>query len=518
MAYNTDPNVQTLAKSVTQAGADIKAQIWVRSLQLGAQQNDDFSIFEGPDEGEKPVYVRQDLTKDGGDKMTFTVMGGLAGNGVRGENELTGNTSRANFKTFDVIVDFWRDGFELSKKQRKFMAAGGDLPAKASMLLRNKLGLKKQRDAMISLRQQASGNTIRPNGRLTRDTITKDDKLTPDYVVWAKAQAARIGARPINVSKDRNRSPVQRYLCFATESAMLGIRTDNDYVAACTNAANRGDENPLFSGRLVDWNNIAFFEHYVVDPPVRDVIGSPLSPRIIHKGDAAISPANTTCVITGYSAAELTDDSTINVRLFAQDMPGYRYEFTQDVKLDADSTTYYAWGITPTGRVGFVSYVGSTGNNGKTITLNGILSPATGGTDNKANVAGKTLGNLNIGNEASATDHVITLGTTGDNLPTTFTYVDEFPTGTVFLPANANGVLIGHSFLFGRGALCRAYGSIRELPTEEIRDFGFINGWGYESIFGQAPYQDADGRTSNYVLLEHAIDIPGYDVPEMVTA
>ena len=166
MAYNTDPNVQTLAKSVTQAGADIKAQIWVRSLQLGAQQNDDFSIFEGPDEGEKPVYVRQDLTKDGGDKMTFTVMGGLAGNGVRGENELTGNTSRANFKTFDVILDFWRDGFELSKKQRKFMAAGGDLPAKASMLLRNKLGLKKQRDAMISLRQQASGNTIRPNGRL----------------------------------------------------------------------------------------------------------------------------------------------------------------------------------------------------------------------------------------------------------------------------------------------------------------------------------------------------------------
>jgi PAS domain-containing protein len=61
--------------------------------------------------------------------------------------------------------------------------------------------------------------------------------------------------------------------------AMLGVRQDSDYLAAVSNAGVRGDENPLFSGRIVPWNNLSFFEHIVVDPPVRDCIGSPLLPK-----------------------------------------------------------------------------------------------------------------------------------------------------------------------------------------------------------------------------------------------
>ena len=532
-SYNSDPNVQTLEKVLAQ-DSSLKGIAFVRALQLGARQNDDFSMLEGPEKSESPIYVREDLTKDGGDKMHFTVFGGLAGPGVRGEGELTGNTSVANYGSFTLTVDFWRDGVEMNKKKLKFMAAGGSVRTAVNQALRKKLGLQKQRDAMMALRAKASGNIIRPNGRRSRDAILGGEVLTPDFAIWAKAQAQRNGAAAINVAKDPDTSsPIHRFLCFATESAMLGVRQDDNYVQAATHAASRGDSNPLFSGRLTDWQNVAWFEHIVVDPDVQDTIGSPLSPRCISKVAFGANSASGSCKIVPYTSTTENEDT----RLFTQDFPGYRYRWWEGASdgsdgsaVQADTNVYYAWGITPDGYVGFISYTGSAGNDGNTITVTNILTPAGASTSTKGS---QTVGNLDCTGDDAASNSGTALwggtaangsnyaakagngGGTGSNTVDTFTYTDYFPADTIWLAANAKGALIGHSFLFGRGALCRGYGSIRELPVEEMRDFGFVKGMGYESIFGQAPYARADGKTPNYALLEHAIEIPGLEVPSL---
>jgi hypothetical protein len=230
----------------------------------------------------------------------------------------------------------------------------------------------------------------------------------------------------------------------------------------------------------------------------------------------ALSDASSVCRIRG---------STTNLlNLYSQDFPGYRYKWWEGQSdgsdgsiVPADTNFYYAWGFTPEGRIGFVRYTGSTGNNGNSIKLSQILASAAG----TSTIGSATVGLLNIGASASTDGgtRIITPGGAGNNMPAgSYVLTDYFPAGTVWFPANAAGVLVGHSFVFGRGALCHANGSISGLPTEEMRDFGFVQGFGFEAIFGMAPYVSAvSQKTTGYALVEHAIEHDGYSFPALAT-
>jgi hypothetical protein len=78
-------------------------------------------------------------------------------------------------------------------------------------------------------------------------------------------------------------------------------------------------------------------------------------------------------------------------------------------------------------------------------------------------------------------------------------------------------VPIGHSFVFGAGAALRAYGSIDAQAINQKRDYDFVTGMGYQSIYGQSPCFDTQGLPRNYVLLQHAIEHPGITVPYLAS-
>lgn len=520
--YNSTPDVKTIASAVSDH-ASAKGVIWSKLLLRGAEQFNDFAQLKGADGSDKPIYVKTDLTKDGGDKVNFTVMGGLSGPGVIGEQELTGNTSKPQFGGFNVVVDFHRDGFEVTKKLIKFLAAGKGVVANAKDMLAKKLGLKTQRDQMIALRTKNVGTTIRPNFRANRDAIRKGDLLTPDVAVSSMGFAKRNGAKPISLSKSGEGSIIPRYLVFATDIALADVRSNETFQLAQQNAGVRGDANPLFSGRLVDWQNLGWFEHHIIEPDADDCVGSPLAPWM---KTAVAFGANTPNPITGDGATvcRILSSADNFKNLYAQDFPGYRYKWFEGLSdgsdgssVPADSNQYYAWGFTPEGRVGFIRYQGSTGNNGNNIVVNQILATAA----LTSTIGSKSVGLFHVGDSSSVDSgtRVITTGGANVNLPTgSWVYTDYFPAGTVFFPANAAGVLIGHSFVFGRGALCHANGSLTGLPTEEMRDYGFVNGFGWEAIWGMAPYVSAvTKKTTGYALVEHAIEHDGYSFPAFAT-
>jgi hypothetical protein len=524
MSYNSTPDVKTIASALAD-NANLKGQIWSNLLLRGAEQFNDLARLKGPDGSDKPIYVKTELTKDGGDKVNFTVMGGLSGPGVIGEQELTGNTSKPQFGMFQVVVDFHRDGFELTKKLIKFLAAGKGVVVNAKDMLAKKLGLKQQRASLLALRQKNVGTTIRPNFRANRDALRKGDTFTPDVAVSASGFAKRNGAKPISLGKSGEGSVIPRYLVFATDTAMADVRANETFQLAQQNAGVRGDANPLFTGRLVDWQNLGWFEHHVIDPDADDTVGSPLAPRMVSaEAFGADTPNPVTALSDASTVCRIRGSATNLLNLYAQDFPGYRYKWWDGVSdgsdgsiVPADTNYYYAWGFTPEGRVGFVRYTGSTGNNGNSIKLSQILASAAG----TSTIGSKTVGLLNVGASA-ATDsgtRIITPGGTGNNIPAgDYVLTDYFPAGTVFFPANAAGVLVGHSFVFGRGALCHANGSISGLPTEEMRDFGFVQGFGFEAIFGMAPYVSAvSKKTTGYALVEHAIEHDGYSFPALAT-
>ena len=439
--------------------------------------------------------------------MSIPVMGHPAGPGVMGEQVLTGNTSKTRFNTSQVVIDYKRDAIEYSKKMRRMLSAGKDLWPVSLESLSVKMGLWKQRDSLQTLiRNAGSGNTLRPNGRKTRDTITTLDTVSTAFSVFAKTFTTNRGAQPINLTKNKFGSKVHGYLFFGTDTALTDIRNDTGYQNSLNNAGNRGDTNPLFTGRLVDWQGLTWFEHLTVQTDSNDVIGSTCAP----KAKLGVSVGVGTALVGG--KLPILADATETANLYFQDFPGYDYQYVEGQTAAPDATEYYAWFINTDGSVGFIKYTGTDNNGNRLTDITAILSPDGAGVS--------TLGSIVVGNIDSTGDGwgtgVSAIGGTGPGTSADFVYTDEFVAGATIIPANANGVPIGHSFLFGANALARCYGeSEGMMPIEEKRDFGFFEGHGFEGCWGQNVTINSDGSTHGYTLLEHAIEHPGAEVPSL---
>jgi N4-gp56 family major capsid protein len=478
MSYNSNPNVYTLANALTQ-DADAKGKLYQRAFEVSGNTTDDFASMEGSDGGKAAIWVKKDLKSDGADRIKFTSLGDPAGPGVRGEAELTGNTSTPRIGGWTLDVDFWRDAVELTKKQIKFLAAGGKLEYELYKMLGQKFGRQKQADMMMCLIRQANGNVYRVGNRSTDNDILKTDLFTTSVVVQAQARARVLGARPVAITRGKSGSPLQRYIAFATQDAMTEIRNSSAYLTAIQNAAARSEENPVFSGKLLEWNGIGLWEHTVVHPDSDDWQGSPLAP-IARLGVA---------ITSGTGTFDIASSATNTKSLYYGFFPGFDWKWTEGQAAAPDSTVYYAW-IIPTsganqGKAMFVSYAG-TGNNGNKITITQRLSDGAGG-------AGVTT----LGSIAWNASH----------------HCKDAPVGSYVIPANSKGTPLGRSVVLGAGSALRAYGSIEMQKIQEKRDYGFVTGFGYEGIFGQAACKDTQGLTRNYVLVTHAIERPGIVIP-----
>jgi len=509
--YNSTINAQTLAEAKAM-DPNVKAQMWARYLEIGSKAHDVFSMFESEqpriplaNAGKRGIFCRRrELKAQGGDLVHFTVISAPGGPGVMGEAQLAGNESSSKFKTYSVKVDWHRDAVAFTKKQIAFMAAGNTLEETTGELLKLKMGLWKQNDMMMALIKNGNGNTYRPNGKKTRDTLGPNDTLSLSMAVAGKARLNTMGGKPIKQTLGENGDQLNGFLTFASEYAFLNIRNDADYANAIQNADNRGPTNAQFSGRLVNWQGQSFFEHIVTDQDWDDYIGSPIQPKAIAATAFNADTAGASTILKGSAS------NTVN-RYF-QFFPGYAYKFTEEDTPAADSNTYYVWAINPDGSVCFMSYVGSN-NNGNQILIANILSPDSGGgTSTKGTT---TLGSLTIAGSGAAVDGTTRIITPGasSNVSTDFTFVDKVVAGAVLIPANANGVPIGYGFIFGAHAACRAYGAIEMNAIKQDNDYGFVNGNGYEMVFGQAPTINTNGVTNGYLLMEFAIEHEGYPVP-----
>ncbi|HEY1081606.1 MAG TPA: hypothetical protein VGE29_05050 [Prosthecobacter sp.] len=508
-SYNANANVQTLADALGQ-DPNLVAKVWNKQLRAGAQSVDDFSFFEGGEKDAKPFVVKKDLEScNAGDSVTFTVMSQPRGPGVRGEKELTGNTSTVNWATYTCKVDYWRDAFEWNKKQAKFMAAGGSVKSAIMDQLKLKLGRKRMNDMKMALKLLGKGNQIFPNGKRSFDQLGGTDTMSPSLLTMAKPQWQRLGGVPFKIGHNKHRSPVYSCMAYIPDVAMTSLRLSDTYENALLNAAARSDDNPLYNGRLLDWQGIGLFEHISVDAEY-DVLADPLAPRAILSTPFSVNSAGADCKL-------ISDASDTQTRFFEW-FGGYKYEWWEGQAVhpswtsfytDITSKTYYAWIVNTDGSVGFVSYVGS-GNNGNQITVTSILNPGGAGTSTKG---AASVGDINASGDGWGT----TSGPGGGSGSTTssqFKYTSSFAAGAYIIPANRRGAVDMTSLMLGRNSAVRAYVGDDKMIYQE-RDYGFTHGGGYESIFGQTPCIRTDGKTTGYALIRHAGQHAGLEVPSL---
>lgn len=517
--FNANANAQTFADVIAMS-ADVRAKLYATKLDLTCAHNDDLAQFTGPapdtvdhrnpNRGNSVFWKKTDFTKFGGDKMSFTMASAPAGPGARGEGELTGNTSTVTFGTWTLQVDFRRDAVEMTKKQLKFMATGQSVEAFALELLGQKMGWVRSWDMKMALIKNANGNIVRPNGRRSLNALTSQDTMEQGFLTAAKPQLQRIGGIPLRTDYHGElRSPVHRYIAYVPDVAAENIRNSSAYQNALQMAADRGDKNPSFTGRMVDWNGLAFYEKTIVHPDWDDVIGDPCAP--IAKLGTAFSVDSTS------GNCKLIVNSANTKSLYFQWFPGYDYLFTEDQVAAPDSDYYYAWLVNPDGSVGFVKYQGSA-NNGNQITLTAILSPDGAGTSTKGSA---TVGNIDATSDTwDSTPAAGGVGT-GNTSPD-FLYTDSFSVGAYIIPANANGCPIMRSFLWGQGAALRGQGStmpgnsnVADVAIHQERDYGFVKGAGYECVYGQGVRRRTDDIVNGYLLLEHTGQHQGLEVPSL---
>jgi hypothetical protein len=213
---------------------------------------------------------------------------------------------------------------------------------------------------------------------------------------------------------------------MATDQAMLNIRNDSTFNTAKADGDTRGSSNANFTGELLQWGGMPWYEFPIIDESWDDYIGNPMlaKAKITKAFNSATaawdSPQGSD---SGYhligSPAAVTSFGVGTPRYF-QFFSGYDYRFVQSTDDEAavtDSGVYYAWIVNPNGDCAFVSYSGSD-NIGTRIKITNILAPASGTTAFDAT----TVGNLVLGNTAAiagtGTDRIIDNTGTGGTITT----------------------------------------------------------------------------------------------------
>lgn len=504
-SYNSNANAVTLADQFA-VDPNLKSEAWSRLLDEAATQHNAFAGFTTPLTPKTPRGVRsifcskRDLSKGGSDTVNFSVIGTPGGPGVDGAAELTGRTSKPIMRTWPVRVGWHRDAVEFTKDQYEFLAPGRSLMATTIDLLGHKMGIHRQNRMMMRLIKGADGNVYRPNNRATVNDLVATDTLSLDLCSSARARLGRLGALPMQTRKSATGSPVDGYLIFAGRTAMLPIRNDDGFQLALAQGTARGETNANFTGELIDWQGMPFFEMRETDEAWDDYRGGPMTPTGVNNVSFNANATDGTCKLT-------TTVGNILSRYW-QFFSGFDYKFHEDEADNLDGTEYYAWACNPDGSRAFLSYLGSN-NNGNQITVKRIL--ASGGGSGAVTVGQLTLGS---GSSVSSSTRVLTPGS-GSNLPSGFVYKDEVQAGAVIIQANAKGVQIGRSYVFGAMAACFAFGRIERAMITQKRDYGFVEGKGYEEIFGTGVTKNPLGKPVGYLLVEHAIEHEGYPTPSV---
>lgn len=526
MSYNSDPNVLVLSQilDANTGSPALRAVAVSRYFEVASQQYnclEQFTSVVDPkvlaNGGMRSIFGKKnDLAKGGGQVVNFGTIGTPGGPGVTGDTELTGNTSKSLFGSYQAVVDWVRDGVEWTKDDEAHIAAGGSIEQVSVNLLAEKMGITKENSMLKRLIDSAlaangtmgneAGNVFRPNNRMTLDSLTADDTLSLEAASACRARLGTLGAKPLKRFKSKTGSIVNGYLLFSTQTGMQPIRNDSGFQNAVAQGDDRGENNANFTGELLNWQGNSFFEQQVIDNDWDDYKGNPL-----------IAKAQVTVAVDleGANKDKLIVNSENLKSLYFQWFRGKAYKYNRIEDLIVDTNTYYGWAINPNGSRVFFSYAAS-GNNGNQITITNILSPAVSGTT----VDATTVGELVLGSGASVASNIITLGT-GTTLPTegpngAWVYSNKIEANAVIFQANAKGVTYSCSFMLGTMAACFATGKVDMSPIEQVRDFGFVKGRGFEMIYGTSVVKNAAKKVNGYLLIEHAVEHEGYPCPTKI--
>jgi len=460
--------------------SDLRSRLWSELVTRDAREKNVFAKFIGGEGSGKPITEKRDLSAGGSDKVTFTTVAPIRGQGVRGEEILKNATDTLDFGTFSVEIDLVRHAVSWTQVLKLMRFTGKTIDQLSAEVMSEWMSRTEQDQIQYALRQiciksPVGSNLISGYGTGAGGELKYVDGLSTDIIQEAKQALIANGGEPMNTGGDENQE-IPGYLFFAPDACLRPLRSDPDYLEAITQADSRGSDNKLFSGSYAKWDNNIIANHNVLIDTARGRQGSPLLPTL-YAWDA-VNDAT-----AGIGA--LDGDYAANFRGAQVRIPGGGGAAMGD----NDAGTFHILGIDTDGTVALYSYTEGSINQLGQITLTRVANAATG------------FDTVNMANLKPDDDNA-------------------FEAGALFVQANALGTPIGYALAMGKDAMYLAKGKIYGEQIFHYDDFAnsgneaHLSAVGVQSVYGMAARHDTKSRVPGVQLIEVVRQVPGLSLTQ----
>jgi N4-gp56 family major capsid protein len=246
-----------MAKTGVSTTDNLRVQIWEEELYRDGREGSYFNQFMGGSEA--LVQEKTDLEKKRGDKETFGIRYRLTGAGVTGTQTLEGREEKLSTSDFSVELERYRHGVrddgDLSRRRPIY-----DLREESRSALQDWISEKTDR-LLFGAALNSPTKILYGGSAANTAALTSSDKMSLELLSkiktgartgWARTQ---VPFRPIKV-KGQN---YYFYLC--SPDVLFDIRQSSAWQQAQREAADRGSDNPLFTGAAGIWDNIVIHSH-----------------------------------------------------------------------------------------------------------------------------------------------------------------------------------------------------------------------------------------------------------------
>ena len=477
---NTDLLTNTSSYAGTVPQGDIRTQIWSELVKRDAREKNVLKDFIGGEGSGKPIVEKRDLSAGGSDKVVFTTVAPIRGQGVLGEAILKNSTESLKFGTFPVEVDLIRHAVSWTQVLKLMRFTGKTLDQLSSEVMSEWYARKEQDDSLYVARQtcilNGEDNFLDSYGSISSALSYTNDGLSTDLLEHLKQRLIASGGEPTGLKQDsKSGHDIPGYLFFAPDAGLRPLRGDSDYLNAIYNADVRSGDNKLYSGEYAMWDNILVYSHNNLIDTANGRQGSPLAPiYYLQTGDSLAT--NATNVTLGQADS---GDWFANWEMAQLDL------ISGDTQWDSAAGNYdfLAVGMKGANR-GKVKHFRYTGQQKGNSQLTGVTAQGT----------------------------AFSTGANGINATAA---TAAFGPGDMIIPADSNGTPTCYGLMMGQNALYYAKGAVDAEQIFHYDDFAnsgndaHLNAIGMQGVRGWKAYQDTNGRIPGLQLIKMVRQVPG---------
>lgn len=226
-------------------------EIWNAKLYVEAQRQMFFNKFEGPEGSGMPVIRKDDLSKQPGDVIHINTLYNLTGSGVTGGDTLQGNEEEIRLAQTDLTIDWWRHAVAIDKRAKGRI--NFDFVVQAAQPLLSKTAAKKMDNAIFALFGTKTTALYAGDASGT-GSLDASDIMSTKLLSKVKTYLTHKLAEPVMDSNGNS-----YFNIVISEFDEYNLKQDERWIKAQQFAANRGTDNPMFTGALGVWDGMIIF-------------------------------------------------------------------------------------------------------------------------------------------------------------------------------------------------------------------------------------------------------------------